>query len=388
MQILHTSDWHLGKKLFGLDRDLEHGQFLDWLLETIITRKIDCLVVAGDIFDTPNPPHASLMLFTKFLSKLRDQTSTHLILIAGNHDSGLMLDSFSPLISKERFHIVGSLQKISDLKVEKTFNGKKVNFVMLPFFRPYEIYRFIEDLKIADLKNFRDKLESFYKSLQTLKSKDSMNILVSHHHYGDISYSGSEQYLALEDMNAIPLNFIQGYDFVLLGHLHSSQSLSESPRISYSGSPIPMRFSERNNKKINIISNGVFESVNIPVFRELIQIKCNLHDYQELIESKLKNNKSNSIPSIVEVLINLDEPVAGLADTMKELIQSHGAILISFLPSFKENESPSTTQLGELIQKSPIELFESFYKEKYPESQGIPPEIRQDFIELLKGEIQ
>ncbi len=63
MRILHTSDWHLGKRLFKLDRTEEHQQFLNWLLTVLIEQQIDVLLLAGDIFDTPTPPHQSLQMF-------------------------------------------------------------------------------------------------------------------------------------------------------------------------------------------------------------------------------------------------------------------------------------------------------------------------------------
>ncbi len=60
MRILHTSDWHLGKRLFKLDRSVEHARFLEWLIQALIDKEIDILLIAGDIFDTPTPPHQSL----------------------------------------------------------------------------------------------------------------------------------------------------------------------------------------------------------------------------------------------------------------------------------------------------------------------------------------
>jgi exonuclease SbcD len=93
MRILHTSDWHLGKRLFKLDRTPEHEQFLNWLLGTLIEEKIDLLLIAGDIFDTPTPPHQSLEVFYNFLHRVSTETKTETMIIAGNHDSGLLLEA-------------------------------------------------------------------------------------------------------------------------------------------------------------------------------------------------------------------------------------------------------------------------------------------------------
>ncbi|MCF6253325.1 MAG: metallophosphoesterase, partial [Thiomicrorhabdus sp.] len=47
MKILHTSDWHLGRSLYGRKRYEEFDAFLSWLAETIQKQQIDVLLVAG-----------------------------------------------------------------------------------------------------------------------------------------------------------------------------------------------------------------------------------------------------------------------------------------------------------------------------------------------------
>ena len=88
MKILHTADWHLGHQLHGHDRRFEHDAFLDWLADTIKTRDIDALLVAGDLFDTANPPASAWQQLYRFLARLRaEHPALEMVLIGGNHDS-------------------------------------------------------------------------------------------------------------------------------------------------------------------------------------------------------------------------------------------------------------------------------------------------------------
>ncbi len=88
MKILHTADWHLGHQLHGHDRRFEHDAFLDWLTDTLKAREIDALLVAGDLFDTANPPASAWQQLYRFLARLRAELPRlNMVLIGGNHDS-------------------------------------------------------------------------------------------------------------------------------------------------------------------------------------------------------------------------------------------------------------------------------------------------------------
>ncbi len=87
MKVLHTSDWHLGKRLEQCERTDEHQQFLDWLLQTIRHQEIAVLIIAGDVFDTGTPSNTALKQYYDFLWALRTTSCREVIVIGGNHDS-------------------------------------------------------------------------------------------------------------------------------------------------------------------------------------------------------------------------------------------------------------------------------------------------------------
>ena len=93
MRILHTADWHIGQKLHERSRYDEHKQFLDWLFSIIQEHKIELLLVSGDIFDTSLPSAEATKLYYEFLYQLSNETETHTVIIAGNHDSARHLEA-------------------------------------------------------------------------------------------------------------------------------------------------------------------------------------------------------------------------------------------------------------------------------------------------------
>src|SRR5690554_6789439 len=99
MKVLHTSDWHLGRLLYGHNRAEQFQQFLDWLLEAIIAQNIDILIVAGDIFDSNLPSNQAQGQYYAFLAKVSSTQCRHVVVIGGNHDSPSFLNAPKGLLS-------------------------------------------------------------------------------------------------------------------------------------------------------------------------------------------------------------------------------------------------------------------------------------------------
>ena len=108
LRVLHTSDWHLGRTLYGRKRHETFAAFLDWLADTIRQQRIDVLVVAGDVFDTSAPSNRSQELYYRFLRRVMD-TCRHIVVVAGNHDSPSFLSAPGELLRALDVHVVGAV---------------------------------------------------------------------------------------------------------------------------------------------------------------------------------------------------------------------------------------------------------------------------------------
>lgn len=371
MRILHTSDWHLGKRLFKLDRSPEHALFLDWLIQTIIQKDIDLLLIAGDIFDTPTPPHQSLEMFYNFLHRLSVETKTQTLIIAGNHDSGLLLEAPSKILAPHRVKVWGKLSdKVEDHWVTLEIKGEKLEICALPFFRSYELLPTGEGDALTALKKYLTRV------------KTAPQLLMLHHLAGIYEAAGSEQVITLSGVDSIPSEILESFDYVALGHIHKPQKIGKTAY--YSGSPIPMRFSETNPKSVMELElkDGKFkiDKLEIPLSRSLHIVRASESNWEEMLK---KLEKKTELTPMVEVQLNLAQPVVGLIDQMKEAIAKMDMELLSYLPNYSGQEKREARH-EKLFELSPLEVFGEFYKHKYPNAPELPEELKEDFKELIQ----
>lgn len=367
MKILHTSDWHLGKRLFKLDRSPEHELFLDWLLNTLVSEKIDLLLIAGDIFDTPMPPHQALEMFYNFLHRVSTETKTETMIIAGNHDSGILLEAPSKLLASHRVKVWG---KLSPSPEDHWLQIRNIELCAIPYFRSYELLPQGEGDAIEVLKKY------------LIRKKSLPQVLMLHHLAGVFEAAGSEQVISLSGVDSIPTEILNSFDYVALGHIHKPQKIG--PTSYYSGSPIPLRFSETKAKSVVLIeeNEGQLSSsiLPVPVFRNLIIIKTDEANYLEDLEAI---NKTSDLTPMVEVQIELSSPKVGLIDEIKEKLSQKGMELLSFIPLY-QGEDRKERKSEKIFQLSTMELFEEFYAAKYPQDPNIPEDLKDDFKNLLE----
>lgn len=370
MRILHTSDWHLGKRLFKLDRTQEHEFFLNWLLQTLKEKDIDLLLIAGDVFDSPTPPHQSLSLFYDFLFRVSSETKTDTLIIAGNHDSGLLLEAPAQLLTSHRVKVWGKLSSKTEdhwLRLEK--RGEILDVCAIPFFRSYELLPQGNGDAVAALKTYLNK-----------EKKEVPQLLMLHHLAGMYEAAGSEQVISLSGVDSIPTDILRSFDYVALGHIHKPQRMGN--QVYYSGSPLALRFSETHPKSVVLIEAQAkklsSELLPIPSSRSLHVIKATLSDYKEKINALKKETK---LTPMVEVQLTLPSPQVGLLDEIKDLLAKKDMELLSFLPFYQGQEKKSSRH-EKLFELSPLELFEEFYATKFPESPEIPHDLKEDFMSL------
>lgn len=371
MRILHTSDWHLGKRLFKLDRSDEHQLFLSWLLQTLKEKKIDILLIAGDIFDTPTPPHQSLETFYHFLHQVSVETETDTFIIAGNHDSGQLLEAPALILKSHRVKVWGKLSQDPKNHWVKLQKGREsLSLCALPFFRSFELLPHGEGDALTALKTY------------LTPEGAGPRLLMLHHLAGSFKAAGSEQVISLTGLESIPSEVLNTFDYVAMGHIHKPQKASVTGY--YSGSPLPMRFSEIHPKSVNLVEvvEGKIK-VNllpIPCFRDLLVVKADESNWREKL---MALEGPSELTPMVEVQLQLTSPKIGLIDEMKKIIEGKGMELLSFLP-FYQAEEKEDRRSEKVFELSPLDLFCEFYAAKFPEATEIPEDLKKDFAKLLE----
>jgi exonuclease SbcD len=389
IKIIHTSDWHLGKKLYKWDRFPEHEFFLNWLSHEIKTQAIDILIIAGDIFDVPNPPHQSLEMFFNFLHFVTENSELEIFIIGGNHDSAQLLNAPRDILKNRNIHIWGGLHH--DYKkhhYQYTKNDNQLQVVALPYFRSHEIEQWMNRFNIKtenDENSILKTLESFLNQITDQHAKH--RIFIGHHQFGFYSESGSEHSLSLSGVNSIPIKLFNRFDYMALGHIHKKQILNQNQPIAiYSGSPIAFRFSETTQKVISVITldgnTTNYELVNVPQLYEIASLETEQSRIKVDLE-KLKQAVTKK--TLVEIKVKIDVPEAGLIDQIKDLTRNELLEVISIKPYFTELSINKKQNLNELFEMSVEQLFKQYCLEKFS-IDSVPENLLLELNKLIEQE--
>ncbi len=387
MRILHTSDWHIGKKIYEQDRLDEHARFLDWLLETIIDRDVDVLLVSGDVFDSSMPPARATDLYYRFLFNLYEKTRTHAVIIAGNHDSAVRLAAPGQFLKMARMHVVGGIRdSAKDCVVHLDVNGQTAAFAAVPYLNEGDILPHIPlEAEIERSLRYREAMKRIYDECLSAMDAD-IKVFMGHYFIQGGTFGDSERLVQIGGIAPVRIDDLPGdVDYIALGHLHSPQQIKgDGCPVMYPGSPLPLSFKEAEyDKKVLLVDLGTdvacnIEKVTVPVFRKLVRVKGNLDELLRKAGSEDWKDK------YIEVKVLLDGPTIGLGDTVRQAFaQKGGRVLVV--------ESVLPTAGGEIIStediktKTPVEIFQDFYKYKFGES-GSDTELDElltTFNELL-----
>ena len=263
MRLLHTSDWHLGRSLYGRRRHEEFAAFLDWLLATLAAQRIDALLVAGDVFDTGTPGTRAQELYYRFLARVAASGCRHVVIIAGNHDSPTFLDAPRGLLRALDVHVVGQAQDDPAdevLLLRDTSGAPELIVAAVPYLRDRDLRSVEAGESIADkARKLLDGLRTHYAAVASAATRLAASldrpvpIVATGHLFtdGGLTVDGDgvrELYIGtLAQANANI--FAPCFDYVALGHLHVPQQVAGRAHIRYSGSPLAIGFGEAMQEK-------------------------------------------------------------------------------------------------------------------------------------------
>ncbi|MGB1297962.1 MAG: exonuclease SbcCD subunit D C-terminal domain-containing protein [Psychrobium sp.] len=389
MRIIHTSDWHLGHHLFGISREHEQQQFLEFLFSQLLQTKADALIVAGDLFDTANPPAWAWRLLYQFLAKVKQQLpALDLVLVAGNHDSPSKLDAPDHLLKAFDIHLVGGLPRLADnsldfdkliLPLTNSDGEIAARVAAVPFLRP-------GDLDLASIDECDDKLiagvERVYQQiadkLHELNSPQQASIAVAHAYLVSSTISEmSERRILGGNQHALPIEiFSRNYDYTALGHLHKPQQLG-GQQVFYCGSPIPLSLSERDYKhQIKLVEfqgNRVSEVSSILIPRT-VDMLCIPKTAQPLVDVLAQlamlpqEPMEHHLQPLLEVKVLLDEPQAMLRDQINQALAGKSVRLVKITTQYTEQaNTPMAFDGKKLDQLQPEQVFALKYQQQYGE---------------------
>lgn len=397
MKILHTADWHIGKKLQKHDLFADFDLFIQWLCETIKRESVELLLVSGDVFDLANPSSEARSQYYRSLMALR-KLDCKIILTGGNHDSPAMLDAPREILRELDMHVIGGLPDgLEDVIIP--IKDKKGNLEMLVAALPY--------LRDADLRSagegitYEDRIEAIRKGIQATFENTSklcaekypeLPVLAMGHLFAaGIQTSESERDIQIGNQAAFEANqFGDYFRYIALGHIHKPQRVNALVPAFYSGSPIPLSFSERSDKKrillLDTEKGWEPESIEIPAFRHLLRVSGNIGQLEHKLE--ILENESE-LDSLIEVELIEDKYDAHKIYLLDELVTNFhkpGFEIVKHRATFKEKLGGTSELYDEnqqLEDLKPKEVFlELIEQQEYDEDTR--KEILSAFDEILE----
>ncbi len=381
MRILHTSDWHIGKRLLGRDRLPEQERVLDEIAGICESEQVDLILVAGDVFDTYMPSAEAEDLFYEKIKKIAGDDRAVLV-ISGNHDDNVRLGAATALCEPQGIYIYGNYgyvphcggrRKIrvaeagtNHIVFEK--NGEEIYCNVLPY--PNES-RLKEDKNPNE--SYLDKMQRWIAAGQAANTQGLPSVMVSDLFIAGGKDSEGEREIDLGGARAVPLTLLPKTDYVALGHLHRRQHFKNNVR--YSGSILQYAFDEAGIEKsveiFDLDHSGVHNLKEIPLCggKTLVRLQAQgvaaaeelLHRYADCY---------------VELTIFVGEPLT--SSQVKQLKEANNGLL-SIIP---EITAEHTMTIGSRKQLSPLELFSEFYKSRFAEEPS--KELQELFLSVTE----
>lgn len=357
MKFLHISDLHIGKKFRETDFTEDQIYILNEIIRIVDDIKPDGIFIAGDIYDRSVPTANAVNLFDDFLTRL-EMRSIRTFIISGNHDSPERLNFGKEIMGKNGIYIAGAFKGKPDrITLEDEFGS--IYIYLLPFVKPSIVSYYLKD---ADTSTYEKAVKAVIDAAQI--DVTQRNILIAHQfvtNQGVEPEQSDSELLSVGGLDNIDVSVFEPFDYVALGHIHGPQKIGRET-VRYCGTPLKYSFSECNHKKsvtcIEIGNKGDIKLTYLPLHpkRDMRIIKDNINN----LLSDEKYTGMNCEDYIQAIITDEEE----VYDPMGRLRTVYPNILILERENARTriNEDSRTSATGDVANRSPLDLFEEFFK--------------------------
>lgn len=283
MRVLHTSDWHLGRAFHGEGMQAAHELYFDHLVELAAESRPDAIVVSGDVYDRALPNPLTVALLDDVLYRLV-KTGATIVVTSGNHDSAIRLGFASRVMEQAGLHIhtdVGSIER--PVAVPSRTDGPLAGYIVtVPYLEPQVVADHFGVDEPTHATVLREAVTRGVAAARGLPDGDSLPVVgMLHAFFAGATTSESERDICVGGLGVAPKSILEPLDYAALGHLHGAQTLTQRAR--YSGSPVPMSFSESNHVKgswlVDVTRDAIdAQFIAAPVYRGLSTLRGTLDD--------------------------------------------------------------------------------------------------------------
>lgn len=379
MRLLHTGDWHLGKNLEGQSRMDEQEQFLNDFVKIVEENNIDLIIIAGDVYDTANPPARAERMFYDTLKKVSRNGERLTLVIAGNHDNPERLVAAGPLAMEHGIIMSGTPKTVIQCGeygqhkvinsgegfIEVEINNEKAVILTVSYPSEKRLNEVLYGEMDSDedrVKTYGERIKSLFDSLEKNYRSDTINLVVSHLFAMGSEEGGSERSIQLGGSYIVNGScFPKEAQYIALGHVHKPQIVpGTNKKARYSGSPLHYNKKEINITKkcfiIDVKANEecVVNEIELKIYKPIEIWKC--ESISDAID-KCEENKDRNCWVYLEVKCDRyirEDEIKKMKGIKKDILE-----IIPKLQSDEEDESAVTIQ-----EKSFEEIFREFYKKE------------------------
>ncbi len=397
MKIIHTADWHIGKKLHKHDLSEDFSLFIDWLCELVINERADALLVAGDVFDLANPGSDARRAYYRALLKL-SKLNCQLIITGGNHDSPAVLNAPSELLRNLNIHVIGSLPEAASdflLPLKNQAGETELVVAAIPYLRDPDLRQANEEVSYENrIEAIRQGIARIFGEAAEFCQRQFPGVpalAMGHLYAAGASSSDSERDIQIGNEASFEVQRFGSYfSYIALGHIHKPQRLNGLVPTFYSGSPLPLSFSERSDaKRLLLIDTAKgFEpvSIAIPSFRKMLRLSGTLASLQ----AKLQELEADGpLKTLVELEMEEEKSDPDKIIALDRLVQDfeHPRIqIVKHRAYFKDKPSGAGALYGKTQALEDLHARDVF--DKLLGSQELTPEnhslLKEAFEQVLE----
>jgi exonuclease SbcD len=396
LKILHTSDFHIGKQLLKVDFHEDMELFFDWLINIIQEEEIDVLLMSGDLFDQANPSQQAMRQYYMFLKRMIP-LQCKVIITGGNHDSAQVLNGPKELLEILDVTIVGGApESIEELFFYMEKNNQKIVVAAVPYLRDRDIRQALAGETYDDkIEQIREGLATYFKNVTNYHQLHFSGIpllIMAHLFAQGAETTESEREIQIGNQASVESSiFGDNTSYVALGHIHKPQAIG-GENVQYSGSPIPLSFSEKEDIKrvivLTVENDQVnIKSINIPAFRKLITLKGTLN---EVLTKLSKYTSTTVLPDLIELQITEEQESIAKVKGLDELLSTaeyEGLQIVKGRIEFKQKVQGTATLLNngeDVSQFEPIDLFKKRLEQDSSLEKNDVDELLNAFREILE----
>lgn len=357
MRLIHTSDWHLGRKLNDHPLLDVQAHALEQVIRLCIDEQADALLIAGDLFDRAIPPEEAVRLFDGFLRKMSQEVKIPVIAIPGNHDSAERLAFGADFLALGGIHLRTRFEGRVEPVVLRA--GEEVVHVYgLPYQEPTHVRAVLGE---AGIRSHDDALKAALAAIhETRRQHEVPSVLLAHlFARGGSESPESERSLEIGGAAQVEASSLDGFDYVALGHLHAPQCVGGREDIRYSGSLCKYSVGEARQRKgvtlVDINVDGVaVREVPLKPLRDVVRLEASLEKL--LTDPAFEPHRGDFVEAVfTDPGFHLDV-AARLRERFPFLLAARPALLTSAEHAPRESPRP------EFALAQSRELLESFWE--------------------------